>query len=104
MIMKIVRRKTGAMMENSTALVPDSLRRPLPIAWPPGSGVGALLDLVRIVLDHGLDDPGDDEREDDDDGGDDRPLHRRGAQLGAAFAASLCCAPPHQSDEGVCVE
>lgn len=55
MIEKISSRKTGAMIENSSALVPRWSRR-------------RLLDLRDVVGDDVADDVSDEEREDDDDG------------------------------------
>src|SRR5690348_12145157 len=96
MIVKISSRKTGAMIENSSALVPRS-RRALSALVPRSrralrSGVGALLDLARVVLDDTLDDPRDDEGEDDDDGRDDGPLDRGRTALVETFTSSPICA------------
>ena len=66
MIVKISSRKTGAMIENSSALVPRS-RRPDGRTAGDGSGVGTLLDLAGVVLDDTLDDPSDDKGKDDND-------------------------------------
>jgi hypothetical protein len=103
MIVKISSRKTGAMIENSSALVPRS-RRPRRRTAGAGSGVGTLLDLVGVVFDDPLDDPGDDKGEDDDDRRDDGPLDRGRTALVEAFTSSPVCAGMDVRDDRPGVE
>src|SRR5699024_2550832 len=100
MRVKISSSRIGAMIENSSALAPRSLRGVRGAAC-----LGcALLDLIGVTLDDALDDAGHHQRQNNHHGRDDGPFDGRCSQLVTSFAPCLRGFATHDGDNRSCVE
>src|SRR5690625_4897970 len=100
MRVKISSSRIGAMMENSSALAPRSLREERGAAGL----VCALLDLIGVALDDALDDAGHHQRQNNHHCRDDGPFDGRCSQLVTSFAPCLRGFATHGGDNRPCVE